>query len=342
MKAFYIPCALVAILIQFLPLLGAKKIYVYADFWGPVFNIPANAHFQGSSQIPSTFHLLQPARNCGFELVRTHTLKGLTDADLIITFDIPINCIEEIKQYAPDKLVAFLWEPPSVRPYSYEKKYHALYHKIYTWRDDLVDNIKYFKFHYAVLQPMISPTITFNRKSFCTMICKNKESSHPDELYNERIATAEWFEHNYPDKFDLYGLWWDPKKHPSYKGAIEDKIAITSHYKFCICYENIKNISGYVSEKIFDCFTAGCVPVYWGANNITDFIPETCFIDRRKFASNQELYDFLVTIDENTYQEYIDAIKIFLSSKEAQKFSIQHLIHTFLDLFSTTFGTTHQ
>ena len=51
-----------------------------------------------------------------------------------------------------------------------------------------------------------------------------------------------------------------------------------------------------VSEKIFDCFAAGNVPIYWGASNVTDYIPEDCFIDMRSFSSFEELYQFFYLI----------------------------------------------
>lgn len=72
-----------------------------------------------------------------------------------------------------------------------------------------------------------------------------------------------------------------------------DKIAVLKNDQFCVCYENTKDVRGYVSEKIFDCFKAGVVPVYLGASNICEYVPKSSFVDRRDFASDQEVYDFL-------------------------------------------------
>ena len=53
----------------------------------------------------------------------------------------------------------------------------------------------------------------------------------------------------------------------------------TKNISFAICYENARDIPGYITEKIFDCFFAGCVPIYWGgAPNVTDHIPANTFI----------------------------------------------------------------
>ena len=69
---------------------------------------------------------------------------------------------------------------------------------------------------------------------------------------------------------------------------IDRKIDVLKKYRFCICYENIKDVSGYVTEKIFDAFWAGCIPVYLGADNISDHVPKNCFISRRDFGSDEE------------------------------------------------------
>lgn len=29
----------------------------------------------------------------------------------------------------------------------------------------------------------------------------------------------------------------------------------------------------YVTEKVYDALTAGCIPTYWGASNVADYIP---------------------------------------------------------------------
>jgi len=41
------------------------------------------------------------------------------------------------------------------------------------------------------------------------MIAGNKRSSHPLELYSERLRAIEWFEKEHPADFDLYGIGWN-------------------------------------------------------------------------------------------------------------------------------------
>ena len=142
------------------------------------------------------------------------------------------------------------------------------------------------------------------------------------------------------EDFDLYGRGW-PTELKSYRGPIARKSDVLKQYKFSICYENIKNIPGYITEKMFDCFRAGCVPVYWGASNVNDYIPKNCFIDRTQFASNEELYQYLKNMNAQEYEEYICAIKSFLQSPQAQRFSIDNFIFTVVEAI-TSMPTSHR
>jgi hypothetical protein len=99
-------------------------------------------------------------------------------------------------------------------------------------------------------------------------------------------------------------------------------------YRFAIAYENIKDEDGYITEKIFDAFIAGCVPVYWGAKNITDYVSSDCFIDRREFKNNQELYRYMKNMNDDEYLKYLINIEHYLNSKKSQQFSADHFAKT--------------
>jgi len=111
------------------------------------------------------------------------------------------------------------------------------------------------------------------------------------------------------------------KNYPSYKGKIKNKKEIMERYKFSICYENAKDIPGYITEKLFDSFFAGCVPVYWGANNITEYIPKNCFIDKRDYKTYEELYAFLNKMDDEEYMKYLINIENYLNSDDSFLFT---------------------
>jgi len=89
---------------------------------------------------------------------------------------------------------------------------------------------------------------------------------------------------------------------------------VISKYKFMICYENCV-YDGYVSEKIFDCMAAGVIPVYLGAPDISSLVPESCFIDRRKFQSDEELHHFLLSLTADDLARYRSAMRKFLGER---------------------------
>lgn len=243
------------------------------------------------------------------------------------------------------KNILICMEPPTVNPFSYLKIIHSFFIKVYTWNDDLVDNErsssaskKYFKINLPKSILGINTKVKrFKDKKFLTLINSNKISFYPfklfcpfgKELYSERIKAIEFFGRRIPDKFYLYGFGWNKlkrynlkefffgyKKYSTYKGSVNDKIKILSNFKYCLCFENLTDVNGYITEKIFDCFMAKCVPIYWGASNIEKYIPKDCFIDFRDFNNYEKLLTFLNSIDENRYNRYIENIQKLLDNKK--------------------------
>ena len=237
------------------------------------------------------------------------------------------------------KNILFMGEPPIVNPFNHMKIFHLFFSKVYTWNDSIIDNHKYFKYYLPVaIKGLKIKRVLFKDKKLLTMMNMNWLPFFPfkllslstKELYTERIKGINFFDKFYSKDFDLYGRGWNKpqrfsirqrifgyKKYQTYRGefAQKDKYKILSKYKFCLCFEN-NEISGNISEKIFDCFKSSCIPIYWGAPNVADFIPQNCFIDFRRFKNYQQLSEFLNRMDEKTYRGYTREIEKFLSSKE--------------------------
>ena len=83
----------------------------------------------------------------------------------------------------------------------------------------------------------------------------------------------------------------------------------------------MKNVNGMVSEKIFDCFFANCIPIYLGTDNIEEYVPRSCFVDRRDFSSYDDLGLYLENMREDEYNRRIEAIGAYLKTKDFHKFS---------------------
>jgi len=286
-------------------------------------------------------------RKIGFELYTPSTYHGrLEDVSWIIFQNMPSDLEptslrrgfkRHIKSFTSNrtfyqkcrragltnKLAVILYEPEVVAKFNYNKNLHARFSVIFTWNQDLIDlGRPYAEFVYP--QADYSPlkqTIPFeNRKLICNFSA-NKTSSHPDELYSARIKTIKFLEGKCLNDFDHYGNKWS-NEYKSWRGAIDDKQLVMSGYRFNLCYENARGFRGYVTEKIFDAFHAGCVPIYLGAPDIRERIPSEAFVDRRNFSSDAELLDFLFQLKKHPeWQAFIEAGQEFLRSEAYKKYT---------------------
>lgn len=230
-----------------------------------------------------------------------------------------------ISKLPKEKLVLFKWEAEKIDPSLYDR-----YAIVYTTDDDLVDGVKFFKFTYPALLPMIDNRTSFEQKKLCVMIAAN--------WIEERLQILDYFETKPIGEFEFYGHIWFPfYLSPLYQGTIPGyhsgslKIRTLDKYRFCICFENTHTTRGYITEKIFNCFAAGCIPIYWGPDNVEDYIPNDCFIDYRSFKTNEEMYQFMKRMSKATYEQYIERIQVFLQSPEAGMFSPEHFDEILLE-----------
>ena len=286
-------------------------------------------------------------------VVGTQDIVNENEANIIVTIDYR-------KDFKKNKGINVLiaLESIAVLPQTFNNKYLQNFDLIFTWNTDIIDNLKIFPLNFTFnLDPL--EYINFKNKTrlLCN-VSSNKLSNHKDELYSERVKAIEFFNSTYPDKFDLFGYGWDKAyKYPFfyeffrflnqnkvfrgvskvltnirlfdnliytnysvYKGPVASKVQVLKNYKFSICFENIKNVDGFITEKIFDCFICGVIPIYLGPNNIDKIIPKNTFIDMRYFSSFSQLFDYLSEMKEGEYNVYINNIKLYLESEKIKYF----------------------
>lgn len=223
--------------------------------------------------------------------------------------------------------ILIMQEPQTVFPQSYNKNNHKFFDYILTWDQNLVDNIKYHQFLYPQVKPADLYCYPYKKKRFMTMICGNKSSKDSNELYSERLKVIEYYEQkNY--QFDLYGFGWSNSERTSYRGVIEDKLCTLSKYKFSVCFENMKSKGAYITEKIFDCFFAGCIPIYYGSEAVLDYIPKNTFVDYRDFKDLNEINDYLVRMSQEEYSKMLMNAAAFL---ESDLYKVNFSIESYVD-----------
>lgn len=276
-----------------------------------------------------------------------------------ISFEIYVEGQVLEKNSCPKYLLAL--ENPFINVMNADLEYCKQFNQVFSWNPKLND----LSNHTLLMVPnelRILPFKEFDQRPiFSSLINANKRFPKliPDDLYDERLATIKWYESRHPEDFQLYGLGWEKpspaftkagklrrridrlrsqlygyKPFPSFHGSVEDKTTIFSVSKFAFCYENTKNLQNYITEKIFDAMMAGCVPIYWGADNIGQYIPKECFVDRRLFSDNSELYAFLKAIDAKRYLRYQQSIQRFLQGPGMEIFEAKYYVNRLVNIIT--------
>ncbi len=258
--------------------------------------------------------------------------------------------------------------------YTNLKKARSYFNHILSWSDGeslepyIGMNIKCESFKWPQAYDDVHKEYWNNQnRGFLVMINSNKlPRIYKNELYTERMRAVEFFSRS--NDIDLYGHEWDLPSHqlgigwipytfrysyrmllhywhkirPNpllvaartvYKGTAASKEETISQYKFALCFENMI-LTGWITEKIFDCFYSGTIPVYWGAPDITEFIPANCFIDKRNFKSYDDLLSFLKKMSNEEIQQYRDNAKAFLESDKFNIFSKANFVNIFKKIVS--------
>ena len=239
-----------------------------------------------------------------------------------------------------------LLEPELVRPRSYRdlKKFHHHFDTIFSHNiDQLPQNVrsKYRHLYFPQASREIYSLNEVRERKAVMIAGAHVNFFSSDENYSERLnAIAELA------KFDfihLYGTGWDNWSfkriiNPSYvkamrylrsvyKGKVETKRVCYSMYDFAVCFEN-QDATGYITEKIFDCLMSGCIPIYKGAPDISQYIPRSCYIDFSNFESYDALHEFLMAMPEVEKKRYRQSAYEFIQGDQYLPFydSLENMI----------------
>lgn len=273
----------------------------------------------------------QPKRREYFKRLN-YFLKNLKTEKIIFNNLNPPFSKAKLKTLPKEKLILISWEPPSVFAHQYTQEVLDLFGTVLTWHDGMVDGKKFIKMHYPSLKPLEENLLPFEERKLLCMINSNlKFNDFEKELYSMRREAVQFFEEKPEGTFDLYGKGWEGFKNA--KGCVSDKQETLKGYRFNFCFENAA-VPGYITEKIFDSFASGAVPIYLGAPNIEEYIPKECFIDYRQFNDFEEMLVFIQNMTQEEYETYLAHIATYLTSSESQPFTWEHFSKTLSELFA--------
>ena len=153
--------------------------------------------------------------------------------------------------------------------------------------------ISYLLKYYNIIEPSLYTN--FTDKKFC-LIATNASGGNKDiknKIINELKILGEC------DTIDMY------KNEIANKSCYHsvELLNVFNKYKFVFVSENSLS-SGYITEKIFNCLFARCIPIYYGCNEIEKFIDKDCFINMKLDSKNNSNKD----INEDIYFNIINKI----------------------------------
>ena len=188
-----------------------------------------------------------------------------------------------------------------------------LYYKYYKW--DEKDNILTY------IQSEYNKNIQNEKKLFATLVARHDRQGQRTKIADELQKYGKIM---YPSCF---------RKNTSIGSTALDKINYISNGIYNICPEN-SAYEGYFTEKIFQAFEAGTIPIYWAINH-----PEPNILNKNKYCfcdleSKENTSKNIRDVIENS-KKYIDG-DLFTpqASEEIQLFytSLQEKIKSFLNI----------
>jgi len=164
----------------------------------------------------------------------------------------------------------------------------------------IYNRVKYFNSIYSNFES-IRLAIPFEQKKFCLFTSRNGLNPNKQLIINQLSQL---------DAIDFLDKYDDVLKDKSCYNSPE-LVSIYSQYKFIICFENSKT-DGYVTEKIFNVFLSGSIPIYDGAPNITDYIVPGSFIQYdenivkkiKLLMNNKTLYNAVINKNKTKELDY--------------------------------------
>lgn len=231
----------------------------------------------------------------------------------------------------------FIMEPPNIAPNLYRKikQIAEVFNYVYV-HNTIGDGYKYEEFMAGKLRKLYYPMpfdVSLKNSGFRLNKIVVINSNHNPYLFAiKNLSLFPIFNENYSKRIiaisslnkisrciDLYGMRWNNffsiftiwptsllhfkviKK--IYQGSCTSKYEILGRYNFCLCFENM-GMRGYITEKIFDCFIAGTIPIYFGAEDISDYVPKTAYVDFREFADYSELHEYIFSLSDYQLEAY--------------------------------------
>jgi hypothetical protein len=85
---------------------------------------------------------------------------------------------------------------------------------------------------------------------------------------------------------------------PRGEESVAAKMKFLNDYKFNLCFEN-SSYAGYATEKLYEAYMGGTIPIYWGSTTIEcDFNPKA-FLNWHDYQDDDSFFNAIIEVDQS-------------------------------------------
>lgn len=280
-------------------------------------NLSCHAFKEWAMTMPSILMNFHKLKN-GYDNIKNIPPGSILLINLCLPQDIPTIIVRQ-DVYK----IVYTWESPNIRHTSQwnEEFLYKNFDVVLTYWDYLLEKFP----KKSIYCPFIH-RLTLQNETECNFLQENDkldksiiiilEKRNFGKLYkinNVNLESLDYLREEYVDKLDniiAYGKSWSDYKDKSKifvtPNRFIDKPSIEyiKDFTFNLIIENT-NASGYVSEKIYDAWVVGTIPIYINKGNISKNmnLPKDCYIDAGNMTP-EKLNDYIKNMTTDTIKKY--------------------------------------
>lgn len=209
------------------------------------------------------------------------------------------NFGEYNKNFDPDKTVKIFYTGENQRPWDYQCHYAISFEHIEN--DRMYRLPLYAIYDFSNFNQRIPSATTYKRferdldadrkQKFCSFVVRNPNCERRNEFF-QKLSNYKQVDSGGP-LFNNIGRVLDYGDK-----AMKAKLEWLVDYKFNICFEN-STYPGYATEKLYEAYMGGTIPIYWGSPTIeVDFNPKA-FLNWYDYGSDEALIEAIIELDQD-------------------------------------------
>jgi hypothetical protein len=255
---------------------------------------------------------------------------------------IPIELLLQIKKNKQHEFLSIIYtnESPNVRHQKQWDKSFLVSHFdfILTYWEDLLSHSKNFEYKFEfcpyiqgincsndfgmshliipklIRKPecfLLNEKIIHNPKITMCIVLENRDFNFEYNINNVKLNSLDHLRYKYVKFISSKNIHIKPfgNNWKEFNGIKDPRYTyeIMQDYTFVLIIENT-NANGYVSEKIYDAFVAGCIPIYYGNINDRYNIPKETYIDLKLYNTPEKLYEYLYSLSISDIYNYLENV----------------------------------